>query len=493
MKQTASRSARTGLAKAPTGITGLDEITAGGLPRGRPTLVCGGTGCGKSLLAMEFLVRGIEQGEPGVFVAFEETSEELVENVRSLGYDLNKLVASKKLVVDHVALGPGQIEEAGDYSLEGLFIRLGSAIDEVGARRVALDTLEVLFGSLSNKAILRGELTRLFRWLKDRGVTAVVTAERGEGKLTRNGLEEYVSDCVILLDHRVIDNIATRSLRVVKYRGSRHGTNEYPFLIDEKGVEVLPITAVNLDYAVSAERVTTGTPALDEMLGGKGLYRGTAVLISGPAGTGKTSFAAQFAAAACRRNERCLYFAFEEASAQIVRNMRSVGLDLEPWLRRGLLRFHAGRPTQLGLEAHLTGMSRLVREFDPQLVVIDPLTSLAGAGSARSATAMLTRLIDLFKSRQTTFVATSLTGGGAPPETSEAGVSSLIDVWILLRQLESDGERRRTLYVLKSRGSPHSSRVREFLITSQGLRLLGRAEAKPDVRPARGGGRRSSR
>jgi circadian clock protein KaiC len=480
----------TGLAKAPTGIPGLDEITAGGFPRGRPTLLCGATGCGKSLLAMEFLLRGIEQGEPGVFFAFEETADELAENVRSLGYDLKKLVAKKKLAVDHVFLEAGQIEEAGDYNLEGLFIRLGNAIDRVRARRVALDTLEVLFGSLSNQAILRSELTRLFRWLKGRGVTAVVTAERGEGKLTRHGLEEYVSDCVILLDHRVVDEVATRRLRVVKYRGSEHGTNEYPFLIDENGIDVFPITAANLNYPVTTERVTTGIPALDEMLGGEGLYRGNVVLVSGTAGTGKTSFAAHFAAAACRRKERCLFLAYEEATAQIVRNMRAIGLDLEPWLNRGLLRFSAGRPTQLGLEAHLTAVQRLVREFDPHLVVLDPLTSLGGAGSARAATAVLTRLIDLLKSRQKTLVGTSLTGADAAPETSDAGVSSLIDTWILLRQFESAGERRRAIYILKSRGLHHSSRVREFLLTSEGPRL--RDAHEPDARSPRDGRRGAS-
>jgi circadian clock protein KaiC len=460
------------LAKAPTGIPGLDAITGGGLPRGRPALVCGGAGCGKTLLAMEFLVRGASEfGEPGVFMAFEETPDELSQNVRSLGFDVDALVARGMLLVDHVQVDRSQIEESGDYDLEGLFIRLGSAIDAIGAKRVALDTLEVLFASFGNEGILRAELRRLFRWLKDRGVTAIITAERGDGTLTRHGLEEYVSDCVILLDHRVVEQIASRRLRIVKYRGSSHGTNEYPFLISEAGIEVLPITSVGLDHPASTERLSTGVPALDEMLGGRGLFRGSTVLLSGTAGTGKTSLAAQMAEAACRRGERCLYLAFEESRAQLVRNMRSIGLDLDAWVRRGLLRFEPARPTLLGLEAHLTRIYRFVRDFEPGFVVVDPITNLAFAGSDVAARGMLMRLIDFLKSRQITVLLTSLTAGGSALEKTDANVSSLVDTWILLREIEWGGERNRGIYVLKSRGMAHSNQVREFRLTKKGIRL----------------------
>jgi len=462
------------LAKAPTGIPGLDAITDGGLPRGRPTLVCGAAGCGKTLLAMEFLVRGASEfGEPGVFLAFEETPEELSENVRSLGFDVDALVERGLLLVDHVQVDASQIEETGDYDLEGLFIRLGSDIDAVGAKRVVLDTLEVLFSSFGNEGILRAELRRLFRWLKDRGVTAIITGERGDGPLTRHGLEEYVSDCVIVLDHRVADQIASRRLRVVKYRGSTHGTNEYPFLIDEDGIEVLPITSAGLDHDAPAERFSTGIPALDRMLGGEGLFRASTVLISGTAGTGKSSVAAQIAEAACRRGERCLYLAFEESSAQILRNMRSIGLDLEKWVRKGRLRFEAARPTLLGLEGHLTKIYRLARDFEPGLVVVDPITNLASAGTDIAARGMLMRLIDYFKARQVTVLMTSLTEGGKALEKTDAGISSLVDTWILLRDVESHGERIRGLCILKSRGMAHSNQVREFHLTGEGVRLAG--------------------
>ena len=461
---------RAALPKAPTGVAGLDEVTGGGLPRGRPTLVCGSAGCGKTLLAMEFLVRGAtEYGEPGVFVAFEETAEELVENVRSLGFDLETLIQRKKVVLEHVRIDRTEFEENGEYDLEGLFIRLGYAIDEIGAKRIVLDTLEMLVGGLSNEMILRSELQRLFRWLKDRGVTAVVTAERGEGRLTRKGLEEYVSDCVILLDHRVTDQVSTRRLRVVKYRGTSHGTNEYPFLIDEAGFSVLPITSAVLDHAVSSERVSTGVPRLDGMLGG-GIYRGSSVLVSGTAGTGKSSVAAYLAEACCRRRERCLYFGFEESKAQVFRNMRSIGLELEPWADKGLLRFVHGRPSLTGLEMHLAIVTKQVHAFEPHLVVVDPISNLVEAGTVRDATAMLTRLIDFLKSRQITAVLTCLTGQDEL-EATEVGVSSIIDTWLLLRDIELGGERNRGLYILKSRGTAHSNQIREFLLTDHGIEL----------------------
>ncbi len=464
-----------GIAKAPTGIVGLDEITAGGLPAGRPTLICGSAGCGKTLMAMEFLVRGAtEFGEPGVFMSFEEGVEELAANVRSLGFEVDRLVEEEKLVVDYVHVERSEIEESGEYDLEGLFIRLGFAIDSIGAKRVVLDTLEVLFGGLQNEAVLRSELRRLFRWLKDRGVTAVITGERGEGTLTRQGLEEYVSDCVILLDHRVGDQLATRRLRVVKYRGSVHGTNEYPFLIDERGIEVLPVTSLGLDHEAPTERVSSGVPGLDEMLGRKGYHRGSSILLSGRAGTGKTSMAAHFADAACRRGERCVYFAFEESRSQMVRNMRSIGVDLQPWVDQGLLLFHASRPTLHGLERHLVTLYKTIRDFAPQVVVVDPITNMLSVGGEEEVHSMLMRLIDFLKVHQITALFTSLTHSGQieQVEQTEVGVSSLMDTWLLLRSNETSGERNRTLHVLKSRGMNHSNQLREMLLSEDGIRLV---------------------
>lgn len=460
------------LPKAATGILGLDEITGGGLPRGRPTLVCGSAGCGKTLLAMEFLVRGATRyGEPGVFMAFEETTEELTANVRSLGFDLDALAEANQLALDHVRVERSEIEETGEYDLEGLFIRLGFAIDSIGAKRVALDTIESLFSGLDNQAILRAELRRLFRWLKDKGVTTVITAERGEGALTRQGLEEYVSDCVILLDHRVTEQVSTRRLRVVKYRGSTHGTNEYPFLIDRDGVSVLPITSLGLDHEASTERLSTGVPGLDAMLGGRGIYRGTTVMVSGTAGTGKTSLAAQFADACARRGERCLYLAFEESRGQFVRNLRSIGTDLQPWIDRGLLRFRAKRPTLYGLETHLAALHKEIDAYRPHLVVLDPINNFADSASTAEVKSLLTRVVDFLKAGQITALFLSLTGGGAAREETDVGTSSLVDTWILLRDVELSGERNRVLHVLKSRGMAHSNQVREFHLTDRGIEL----------------------
>jgi circadian clock protein KaiC len=468
----AQRASALSLPKTPSGIRGLDEITHGGLPRGRPTLVCGAAGCGKTLLAMEFLVRGAaEHDEPGVFMAFEETSEDLAANVRSLGFDLQGLIEQDRLAIDHVRVERSEIEETGEYDLDGLFIRLGLAIDTIGAKRVVLDTLETLFGGLDNETVLRAELRRLFQWLKDKGVTAVITAERGDGTLTRQGLEEYVSDCVIVLDHRVVENLSTRRLRIVKYRGSLHGTNEYPFLIDESGIVVLPITSMSLDHEVSQERVSTGIPRLDAMIGGKGFYRGSSVLVSGTAGTGKTTLASCLADASCRRGERCLYLGYEESASQLVRNMESVGLDLRTWMDEGLLHVHATRPTALGIEAHLITLNRLVESVEPGLVVMDPVTALLNAGSAADAQSMLTRTLDFLKSKQITAVLTSLVQGGDDEERTRTSISSLIDTWILLRDIELGGERNRGLYVLKSRGMPHSNQIREFLVTEAGIQI----------------------
>jgi circadian clock protein KaiC len=461
------------LPKAPTGVQGLDEITGGGFPRGRPTLLCGSAGAGKTLLAMEFLVRGATAyNEPGVFMAFEETAEELTQNVRSLGFDLDELTKEKKLAIDFVRIEPSEIDETGDYDLEGLFIRLGAAIDAIGAKRVVLDTIENLFAGLQNQGILRAELRRLFRWLKDRGVTAVITAERGDGALTRHGLEEYVSDCVILLDHRVTDQVSTRRLRVVKYRGTAHGTNEYPFLIDEDGFSVLPVTSLGLQHQVSDERISSGVARLDTMLGGKGFHRGSTILVSGTAGTGKTSLAASFVDAACRRGERCLYFSFEESPDQIARNMRSIGLNLEQWSKKSLLQFHSSRATFYGLEMHLAIIHKIVQEFQPKVVVIDPVGSLIHAGNTRDAQTMLTRLIDFLKQQQITAFLTNLTSGGAALERTDVEISSIVDTWLFTRDIELDGERNRALYVLKSRGTAHSNQLREFRLTERGIDLL---------------------
>lgn len=460
------------LPKAPTGIQGLDEITGGGLPQGRPTLVCGGAGCGKTLLAMEFLVRGATQfNEPGVFMAFEETAKDLTQNVASLGFDLNDLVAHKKIVLDFVYIERSEIEESGEYDLEGLFIRLGEAIDSIGAKRVVLDTVESLFSGLPNQAILRAELRRLFRWLKDKGVTAIITGERGDVMLTRQGLEEYVSDCVIVLDHRVSEQTSSRRLRVVKYRGSTHGTNEYPFLIDEDGISVLPVTSLSLKHSVSTERVSTGIPRLDAMLGGKGYYRGSSVLVSGTAGTGKSSIAAHFADAACRRGERVIYFSFEESPCQTMRNMRSIGIDLQPWVNKGLLQFHANRPSFAGLETHLVMKHKAINEFRPQVVILDPLNSFIVGGNEIGVQSMLTRLLDFLKTNLITGLFTNLTSGGGVLEHTEVSISSLIDTWLLLRAIDSGGERNRGLSVLKSRGMAHSNQIREFLLTDHGVEL----------------------
>lgn len=462
------------LAKTPTGITGLDEITEGGIPKGRPTLVCGEAGCGKTLLSLEFIVRGaVEFNEPGVFMAFEEKAKELAINVASLGFDLEQLQAEKKLRIDYVHIDHSEIEETGEYNLEGLFIRLGHAIDSIKAKRVVLDTLENLFSGLTNQAILRAELRRLFQWLKEKGVTAVITGERGDGPaLTRQGLEEYVSDCVILLDHRVINQISTRRLRIIKYRGSVHGTNEYPFLIDDEGISVLPITSLKLEKEVSSERISSGIPAMDAMLGGKGFFRGGSVLVSGTAGTGKTSLAAYFANETCNRKEKCIYFAFEESPKQIIRNMRSIDVDLQKHIDKGLLYFYASRPTLHGLEMHLVTMYKLIKKIKPQVVVLDPITNLITVGSVSDVKSMLIRLIDFLQEEQITVMFTALTLNNIVNEQTDEGVSSLVDAWILVRDIEFNGERNRGMYIMKSRGMKHSNQVREFVITDKGLDLV---------------------
>jgi circadian clock protein KaiC len=461
------------LSKAPSGIKGLDEITGGGLPVGRPTLVCGAAGSGKTLMSVEFIVRGaLDCGEPGVFMAFEEKAEELETNVASLGFDLPKLQKDGLVRIDHVHIDKSEIEETGEYDLDGLFIRLEYAIDSIKAKRVVLDTIENLFSGLTNQGILRSELRRLFSWLKDKGVTAIITGERGEGSFTRQGLEEYVSDCVILLDHRVVNQISTRLLRVVKYRGTLHGTNEYPFLIDEEGISVLPITSLLLDSEASSQRISSGIPALDKMLGGKGFFRGSSILVSGTAGTGKTSIAAYFANASCVRKERCIYFAFEESPQQIMRNMLSIGIDLKHHIDKELLEMHAARPTLNGLEMHLVSIHKHVKRFRPKTVILDPITNLITVGSVSEVKAMLIRLIDFLQSENITVLFTALTLNTIVNEQTDEGVSSLVDAWLLVRDIESNGERNRGMYIMKSRGMKHSNQVREFVITDNGLDLV---------------------
>ncbi|HYF67724.1 MAG TPA: circadian clock protein KaiC [Ohtaekwangia sp.] len=461
------------LLKSPTGITGLDQITQGGIPAGRPTLVCGETGCGKTLLSVEFLIRGaLEFNEPGVLMAFEEKAEELAVNVASLGFDLEKLQKQNKIKVDYVHIDRTEIQETGEYDLGGIFVRLGHAIDSIGAKRVVLDTIENIFSGLSDQRILRSELRRLFQWLKDKNVTAIITGEKGEGTLTRQGLEEYVSDCVILLDHRIENQISTRRLRVVKYRGSIHGTNEYPFLIDEDGISVLPITSSKLDASVSTERVPTGIPTLDMMLGGQGFFRGSSILVSGTAGTGKTSIAASFANACCERNERCIFFSFEESPHQIIRNMRSIGMDLQAHINSGLLKFVASRPTLFGLEMHLVAIHKIINNFKPTTIILDPITNLVTMGSISEVKSMLIRLIDFLQSEQITVMFTALTLSTSTSEQTDEGVSSIVDAWVLVRDIESNGERNRGMYIMKSRGMKHSNQVREFVINDNGLSLV---------------------
>jgi circadian clock protein KaiC len=461
------------LEKSLTGIAGFDQITNGGLPKGRPTIVCGGPGCGKTMFAMEFLVRGAtEFNEPGVLMTFEETGDEMTKNVASLGFDLKALAARKKIMMDYVKIEPAEIQETGAYDLEGLFVRLQYAVDKIGAKRVVLDTLEAIFSGFANSGMLRAEIRRLFRWLKDRGLTTVVTAERGDGSLTRYGLEEYVSDCVIFLDHRVTDQVSTRRLRVVKYRGTSHGADEYPFLIDDQGFSVLPSSSMRLNHTVSNERISSGVPDLDAMLEGKGYYKGTSVLVSGTAGSGKSSLSASLANRSCSDGRKVLYVAFEESFAQAARNMRSIGINLEKHRKSGLLRFEAWRPTQSGLEMHLLRIHKLIEEFDPEVVIIDPVSNLM-MGNPHEVHSMLMRLMDFLKMRQITAMFTSLTEGSRKEfEQTEVGISSLIDTWILVRDIELNGERNRGIYVLKSRGMAHSNQVREFVMSQKGIRLL---------------------
>jgi len=472
MVKSNSQSALPSLSRTLTGISGLDEITHGGLPTGRPTLVCGSAGSGKTLFAVEFLVRGaLQYDEPGVFLSFEENADDLTANVASLGFDLRELASRKKIILDHIDINRSEFEETGEYDLEGLFVRLGHEIDSIKAKRVVLDTIEVLFSAFSNSSILRSELQRLFRWLKDKGVTAIITAERGNQSLTRHGLEEYISDCVILLDHRIKDQLSTRRIRIIKFRGSVHGGDEYPFLIDTDGISIIPITSLDLEQKASSERISSGVPALDAMLEGKGYFRGSSILISGSAGTGKTSLVAHTAEAACKRGDRCLFLAFEESQDQIVRNMRSIGIDFEPWVKRGLLQFHAVRPTLYGLEMHLATIHRVLTDFDPAVLIFDPVSNFTSVGDSPEVYSMLLRLIDFVKVKGITTILTNLVPGDRLPEGTEVGVSSVMDTLIVLRDVEYGNDRTRVFFVLKSRGMAHSREIREILFTEKGIDL----------------------
>jgi circadian clock protein KaiC len=474
VKKQVTTDSKNSLPKSFTGIRGLDEITNGGLPSGRPTLVCGGPGCGKTLLAIEFIAKGIlEYNEPGVIMAFEEKAEELAQNVASLGFDLEKMQRDKKLRVDYVHIDKSEIEETGEYGLDGLFIRLGHAIDSVGAKRVVLDTMENLFFGFSNQGILRSEIRKLFQFLKSKNVTALITGEKGETTFTRQGLEEYVSDCVILLDHRVTNKISTRLLRIVKYRGTVHGTNEYPFLIDKDGISVLPITSLELTHPITTERISSGIAGMDKMLdSGKGFFRGTSILVSGTAGTGKTSIAGTIADATCKRKERCLFLAFEESPAQIIRNMKSIGVDLQAHVDDGLLVFHPSRPTQYGLEMHLISIINTIDKFSPHLLVMDPITNFVNVGSMSEVKSMLVRLLDYLQRKQVTALFTALTLNSNTDVQPDEGVASLVDIWISIKDVETNGERNRSLYIMKARGMQHSNQIREFIITSAGLQLV---------------------
>ena len=458
------------LEKTPTGIQGLDHVTYGGLPAGRPTLVCGGPGCGKTVLGMEFLIRGaLEYDQPGLFISFEESEEALLENLSSLTFPVRELVSQDKIRINQIFVDHLQVLQAGNFSLDGLLIQLEHGVKQTGAKRVVLDTLGKIFSVLADSAMLRREIARLFQWLRDQDLTAVVTAEEGRGSLSRYGFEEYVSDCVIVLDHRIKDQISKRRLRIVKYRGSNHVKDEIPFLIGERGLSVFPITTALLDHQVGRERVSTGVESLDEMFGGEGYYRGSTVLVTGKAGTGKSSLASAFAAAACERGERALYLAFEESPSQLMRNMESVGIKLAEKQTGGNLEIHAFRPSLRGLEEHLINISQLVETFQPTCVVMDPITGLVEIGSEREVKSMLTRTLDLLKSKGITLFFTALISGSGRPDETDARVSSLMDTWIGLDYEDEDHTRRRMIHIIKSRGMDHSAEKREFMITSEGL------------------------
>jgi circadian clock protein KaiC len=460
-----------GITKSPTGIEGFDDLTLGGLPTGRPTLVCGSAGCGKTLFSSTFLFNGAKiYDEPGVFVTFEERPIDIVANVDSLGFDLQGLIDQSKIHIEHIEIDPSEVAEIGDYDLEALFLRLEFAVDQIGAKRIVLDTIESLFSAFSNPAILRAEIRRLFDWLKQKGLTAVITGERGDGTLTRQGLEEYVSDCVILLDHRVDNQISTRRLRIVKYRGTAHGTNEYPFLIDEDGFSVLPVSSLGLGHKVFEDRISTGVADLDAMLTGGGFYRGSSILLTGVAGSGKSSLACMMADAACQNGERALYLSFEESEAQTVRNMKSIGTDLGKWLKSGQMRYIAARPTFYSLEMHLAIMLREINRFKPQLVVLDPISAFTDSADIAEVQAMLLRIVDYLKSNGITAVFTHL--ASVEQAQTDAGLSSIMDGWVLLLNREANGEFNRELYLLKARGISHSNQVREFVMSNNGIHLL---------------------
>ncbi len=457
------------LAKVPTGIEGFDEITFGGLPAGRTTLLTGLSGSGKTVFGMQFLAQGAARyGEPGVLVGFEETEDELITNAASLGFDFANLISAGKLVIDRISVEPDVVVETGRYDLSALHIRIEHAVDSIGARRIVLDGIPALFYGLTDTSAVRIALTRLYAWLKSKGLTALVTAESNT-ELAQHGLGLSLTDCIVVAGERTRENVSTRYLRVAKYRGSAHGTSEYPCLIGSTGYKVIPLTSITVDYEASTERISTGIPRLDTMLGGQGFYRGNSVMVTGGAGTGKSSLAAHLALATCQRGKRCLYFAFEESQEEVMRNMRSIGVDLRPQVAAGLLKFRSSRATMFGLEMHLAMMENEIAAFQPHVVILDPVSNLLSIGSFNEVRAMVSRLVDFLKGRGITSLLTSLSMTD-PPE-SDVGVSSLVDTWMLLTNFEANGEQTRLLRILKSRGSAHSSQVREFIMTDRGVRL----------------------
>ncbi|MBA3285861.1 MAG: circadian clock protein KaiC [Nitrosopumilus sp.] len=460
------------LKKCPTGIIGLDEITFGGLPKNRCTLICGGAGSGKSIFGIEFVIRGAEfYKEPGLFVAFEENEEELNQNITSLGFNIKELIDSNLLVLDYVHIDRAEFKEIGSYNLDGLFIRLSDSIDRFKIKRVVLDTIEVLFGNFTNEIILRSELQRLFRWFKEKNVTVVVTAEQGVNTFSRYGLEEYVADCVILLDNRMHQQISTRRLRVAKYRGSSHGNNEYPFIINDSGISIIAITSIKLDYPVSNKHVSSGIKQLDTMFGDKGFYSGSSILVSGAAGNGKTSIAASFSNGTCELGKKCFYFTLDESVDQIIRNMNSIGIDLSQWINKDLLRFHAINPYTAGLEAHLADIQRLTNEFNPSVVIIDPIANLKILGPLNEVQGILSILVNFFKNKQITTMFTSLVPEEKFGYVVEEGISNLMDTWVFLQYIHGEGERNRGISILKSRGMSHSNQLREVILSDKGIHL----------------------
>ena len=462
----------TKLPKSLTGIQGLDDITYGGIPQNRPTLLVGSIGTGKTIFAMEYIINGITMfNEPGVFMTFEEQTDELQINVTSMGYNLSKLIADNKIYLEHLHIDHREIQATGKYDIEGLFIRIEMAIEKVKAKRIVLDALDTLFIGLDSQ-ILRSEIKRLFFWLKEKKVTAIITSEVGDIFLTRLGFEEVVADCVIELNNRLNNQISTRRLRIVKYRGSYHSTNEYPFMIDHKGITIFPIISEAPQIIVSNERISSGIKQIDEMLDGRGFYVGSSILVSGSAGTGKSSIAASFIKDVCEKKGTALYCAFEEAPNQIKRNMASIGIFLEPYEKSGNLHFYYSRPTLQTLELHFIAIKKLIKQINPSVVILDPITNLMIENINSDIRTMLTRFVDYLKMEQITVLLTAtLTVSSLELIQSNEGISSMVDTCIMIQEKNIIDSRRRTLYIMKSRGICNSKKEVEFIITSEGISI----------------------